>query len=245
MADIASAAAAAPEPLLYQGANIAFDPYFDVLAEHASESRPGTSTARESAQTVDLVWKDLTFTVPAKGYPDGRRKIIDGLSGSAKAGQLVAIMGPSGSGKSSLANILAGRLTESKGAKISGSVSVNGLPRNFHTFKKQTAYVEQDDAIFAELTVREQITYAALLRLPAKMPKERKILRVEKVIEELGLAKCAETRVGNELVKGISGGERKRTAIGSELVTDSPLLFLDEYDLQSLVSPSSSAFHSS
>jgi energy-coupling factor transporter ATP-binding protein EcfA2/ABC-type multidrug transport system permease subunit len=54
------------------------------------------------------------------------------------------------------------------------------------------------------------------------------MLRVAKVIDELGLSKCADSRIGNELVKGISGGERKRVSIGSELVTDSPLLFLDE-----------------
>jgi ABC-type multidrug transport system ATPase subunit len=123
---------------------------------------------------------------------------------------------------------LSGRLGKSKGSTITGSVSVNGLPRDYETFKKRTAYVEQDDAIFAELTVREQITGAALLRLPSGMPKDRKLLRVDRVIDELGLAKCADSRVGGELVKGISGGERKRVAIGSELVTDSPLLFLDE-----------------
>lgn len=82
--------------------------------------------------------------------------------------------------------------------------------------------------MFAELTVEEQITYAALLRLPADMPREKKMIRVSRVVQELGLSKVRNTMVGNELIRGISGGERKRVNIGTELVTDPSLLFLDE-----------------
>lgn len=137
-------------------------------------------------------------------------------------------MGSSGAGKTSLLNLLAGRITTSKGAKATGSVRLNGEPRDYNKFSKLAAYVLQDDDMFAELTVEEQLTYAALLRLPSHMPREKKLMRVQKVIQELGLGKVKNTQIGNQIVRGISGGEKKRVNIGTELVTDPSLLFLDE-----------------
>mgnify|MGYP001319860274 CR=1 FL=1 len=88
--------------------------------------------------------------------------------------------------------------------------------------------VLQHDVFYAELTVRETITLSALLRLPQSMPREAKLQRVEDIITELGLRKCADTVVGNDLLRGVSGGERKRCNIGTELVVDPSLIFLDE-----------------
>ena len=77
--------------------------------------------------------------------------------------------------------------------------------------------------MFNNLTVLETLTYSALLRLPANMSLEKKQARVNTIIQRLGLSECQNTRI-----QGISGGERKRTAIGIELVTDPSILFLDE-----------------
>lgn len=82
--------------------------------------------------------------------------------------------------------------------------------------------------MFENLTVRETLEYAALLRLPSSMTREQKWNRVDQVIRELGLAKCENTRIGSPDVRGISGGERKRVSIGIELVTQPRLIFLDE-----------------
>lgn len=192
---------------------------------------------------VDLAWKDLTFSVPqtksrtkkkheesaqVDKVPAKEKLILKKISGMVQAGQMLAVMGSSGAGKTSLLNLLAGRITTSKGAKATGAVHVNGEARDYSKFKKISAYVLQDDDMFAELTVQEQITYAALLRLPSKMSRERKLARVDKVIQELGLAKVRDTQIGNQIIRGISGGERKRVNIGTELVTDPALLFLDE-----------------
>lgn len=141
---------------------------------------------------------------------------------------MLAVMGSSGAGKTSLLNLLAGRVSTSKGAKASGSVFLNGEARNYNKFRKLAAYVLQDDDMFAELTVEEQLTYAALLRLPSSMPREKKLMRVQKIIQELGLGKVKDTMIGSQIVRGISGGERKRVNIGTELVTNPSLLFLDE-----------------
>lgn len=76
------------------------------------------------------------------------------------------------------------------------------------------------------MTVRECLEFAAKLKLPGTLP--MKIARVNKLIHDLKLTKCANTRIGGPLVKGVSGGERKRTSIGVELITDPSLIFLDE-----------------
>ena len=82
--------------------------------------------------------------------------------------------------------------------------------------------------MYENLTVRETLTFAALLRLPSSLPNEEKLKRVNSVIQDLGLLKCQDTRIGDGEKRGISGGERKRVSIGMELVTDPNLLFLDE-----------------
>lgn len=165
---------------------------------------------------------------PEEEQAQRRKTILKGISGEARAGTMLAVMGSSGAGKTSLLNLLAGRVSTSKGAKASGSVFLNGEARNYNKFRKLAAYVLQDDDMFAELTVEEQLTYAALLRLPSSMPREKKLMRVQKIIQELGLGKVKDTMIGSHIVRGISGGERKRVNIGTELVTNPSLLFLDE-----------------
>ena len=76
------------------------------------------------------------------------------------------------------------------------------------------------------MTVRECLEFAAKLKLPGTYAS--KIARVNLLISELKLHKCASTKIGGPLVKGVSGGERKRTSIGVELITDPSLVFLDE-----------------
>jgi ATP-binding cassette subfamily G (WHITE) protein 2 len=76
------------------------------------------------------------------------------------------------------------------------------------------------------MTVKECLEFAAKLKLPGD--EESKMRRVYEIIEELRLQKCQNTQIGGPLIKGVSGGERKRTSIGVELITDPNLIFLDE-----------------
>ena len=76
------------------------------------------------------------------------------------------------------------------------------------------------------MTVRECLEFAAKLKLPGSY--EQKIERVNSLIQTLKMNKAQNTRIGGPLVKGVSGGERKRTSIGVELITDPSLIFLDE-----------------
>ena len=84
----------------------------------------------------------------------------------------------------------------------------------------------QDDVVMGTLTVKENLEFAANLRMRGNLTSKQKADWVDELIKELGLEKCENTKVGTELIKGVSGGERKRCNIGIELVTKPPVLFL-------------------
>jgi len=134
------------------------------------------------------------------------------------------ILGPTGCGKSSLLDILADR-KDPHG--LSGQVLVDGcVPPP--SFKYIVGYVVQDDIISGTLTVRENLMFSANVRLPNDISEDERKERVTQVIHDLGLESCADTKIGTEFVRGVSGGERKRTCIGMELVLSPKILFLDE-----------------
>eukprot|EP00008_Paramoeba_atlantica_P008136 CAMPEP_0201474880 /NCGR_PEP_ID=MMETSP0151_2-20130828/367_1 /ASSEMBLY_ACC=CAM_ASM_000257 /TAXON_ID=200890 /ORGANISM="Paramoeba atlantica, Strain 621/1 / CCAP 1560/9" /LENGTH=440 /DNA_ID=CAMNT_0047854803 /DNA_START=83 /DNA_END=1406 /DNA_ORIENTATION=- len=109
-----------------------------------------------------------------------------------------------------------------------GEVRMGGKQVVGSEMKKHVAYVMQDDALEGVLTVRENLFYSAMLRLPPSMSKEEKMERVEEVIGLLGLSKCADTKIGTPFLRGVSGGERRRCSIGMELITRPSILLLDE-----------------
>lgn len=136
-------------------------------------------------------------------------------------------MGSSGAGKTTLLNALCDRLPKNRTAKLEGEIVVNDTYKvDQKDFGKFGGYVMQDDVLFATLTCEEAITFAA--RLTNSETGEDLSRKVDLVIESLGLLKCRKTLVGSQMIKGLSGGERKRTAIGVELITNPSILFLDE-----------------
>lgn len=90
------------------------------------------------------------------------------------------------------------------------------------------ARLQQDDMCLFNLTVRETVTFAAKLRLPQTTPEQEKRHRVEELLGLLGLSSVADSVIGKEGKRGISGGERKRVSIAVELITNPDVLFLDE-----------------
>nr|XP_021144741.1 ATP-binding cassette sub-family G member 2 isoform X2 [Columba livia] len=151
------------------------------------------------------------------------KEVLRDVNGIMRPG-LNAILGPTGSGKSSLLDILAAR-KDPRG--LSGDILINGAPQPVN-FKCTSGYVVQDDVVMGTLTVRENLKFSAALRLPKSVKEQEKNERVNQVIKELGLTKVADSKVGTEFTRGVSGGERKRTSIGMELITDPAILFLDE-----------------
>lgn len=139
-------------------------------------------------------------------------------------------MGPTGCGKTSLLNVLAARVSSggSANSKLSGTITLNGTPRNDADFRKISAYVLQDDKLYPHLTVFETLLLAAHFYLGDDVSIESKYDVVDAVIAELGLEKTRNTVIGDERVRGVSGGERKRANVGVQLISDPAVLFLDE-----------------
>ncbi|KAI4086556.1 MAG: hypothetical protein LQ344_007459 [Seirophora lacunosa] len=146
-------------------------------------------------------------------------------------GVLNVIMGPSGSGKTSLLNLMADRLDDSLATsyKTTGNMKFNNTIPSAEVVKSMCSYVcQDDDALLARLTVRENLHFAAGLRLPTHLSKIEKRQRAESVLLKLGLKDCADNLVGDHLVKGISGGEKRRVTIAIQILTDPRILLLDE-----------------
>ncbi|CAL4912653.1 unnamed protein product [Urochloa decumbens] len=175
----------------------------------------------EPTLPIYLKFTEVKYRVAAKGSP---REILGGISGSASPGEVLALMGPSGSGKTTLLSILGGR---AGAGAVEGSISYNDEPYG-KSLKRRIGFVTQDDVLFTHLTVKETLTYAALLRLPRTMTRQQKKERAMDIIYELGLERCQDTMIGGSFVRGVSGGERKRVCIGNEILINPSLLFLDE-----------------
>jgi ABC-type multidrug transport system ATPase subunit len=136
-----------------------------------------------------------------------------------------------GAGKTSLLNILAGRAGSRSNITICADVRLNNYrvdPTSVDV-RKQIAFVAQDGSLQVTSTPRESIRFSAKLRLPISTTDADIETLTTSMLSELGLDDCADTIVGGgQLAKGISGGQRKRTSVGVELVTNPALVFLDE-----------------
>ncbi|XP_033641796.1 ABC transporter G family member 14-like isoform X1 [Asterias rubens] len=153
----------------------------------------------------------------------GNTSILQDVSGLAEPAQLMAVLGPSGCGKTTLLHVISGRLAEFD----FGSVMINDFPLT-KALRRKIALVLQDDIFFANLTIRETLMFTARLRLPSSMPYEAKERRVEEIVDTLDIRKCLDTKIGDYLKRGVSGGERKRANIACELLMDPAVLMLDE-----------------
>ena len=149
--------------------------------------------------------------------------ILNGITGSVLPGEMLAMLGPSGSGKTTLLTALGGRLS----GKLRGTITFNGKPFS-NSMKRNTGFVTQDDVMYPHLSVTETLVYTALLRLPGSITRQQKVTHAQDVITQLGLTKCKNSIIGDALVRGVSGGERKRVSIGQEMLINPSVLFLDE-----------------
>eukprot|EP01102_Stenamoeba_stenopodia_P021037 TRINITY_DN8378_c0_g1_i1.p1 TRINITY_DN8378_c0_g1~~TRINITY_DN8378_c0_g1_i1.p1 ORF type:complete len:700 (-),score=167.09 TRINITY_DN8378_c0_g1_i1:40-2139(-) len=168
---------------------------------------------------------DLVTEIPGKSFfapkQQIKKSVFRNVNFQVTPGELLAIMGPTGCGKTSLLNVIGGRNTKG----ITGDILFNNAPRT-KELKRITGYVLQDDLLFGTLTVHQTLAFTAALRLPLSAAERNK--RVEEILEALNLKKCRNTIIGNQWVRGVSGGERKRTNIGNELITNPSLILLDE-----------------
>jgi ABC-type multidrug transport system ATPase subunit/predicted component of type VI protein secretion system len=151
---------------------------------------------------------------------DNGKQLLSDISLTARPGTLTAVIGGSGAGKSTLARLIAGYTTPS-----SGSVTFEGhdIHAEYASLRSRIGMVPQDDVVHRQLTVNQALSYAAELRLPPDTSKADRFKVVSQVLDELDLAKHANTRVDK-----LSGGQRKRASVALELLTGPSLLILDE-----------------
>lgn len=182
--------------------------------------RASREVSRQSSEVaLEVKWNDITLKL-------GDKKLLHGVSGSVH-GKFCAIMGGSGSGKTTLLNYLARRM-QRQIKKEEGVSQLNGATYTRSTLKQVSGYVVQDDLLFGNLTVEETLAYAAKLRLPSEVTEEERRERVEDALQRLGLTHCRNTIIGDELKRGVSGGERKRVCVAVELLMRPNVLMLDE-----------------
>ncbi|XVE95658.1 hypothetical protein REPUB_Repub02eG0117600 [Reevesia pubescens] len=188
------------------------------------ESCTGRKIQFEPTLPICLKFEDVKYKTPIKGEKssDAEKYILHGITGLVHPGEVLALMGPSGGGKTTLLNLLSGRVKFD-----SGNITYNDQPYS-KSLKWRIGFVLQDDVAFPHLTVKETLTYAAMLRLPNTLTMQQKQERAMSVTRELGLERCQNTVIGGTFLRGISGGERKRVCIANEILLNPSILFLDE-----------------
>ncbi|KAJ9656445.1 FAD-dependent urate hydroxylase [Coniosporium apollinis] len=160
-------------------------------------------------------------------YNLGGKQILSGIQGAVHPGELLAIMGASGAGKTTFLDILA---RKNKRGYVQGEFYVNGERVLDEEFRSVIGFVDQEDTMLPTLTVHETILDSAMLRLPKEMSLAAKEQKVEDVEKQLGIYHIRHQQIGSEegSGRGISGGEKRRVGIACELVTSPSILFLDE-----------------
>ncbi|KAJ3059718.1 hypothetical protein HDU99_006237, partial [Rhizoclosmatium hyalinum] len=172
-------------------------------------------------QGLTLTWKELGYSVTNSKTKENSF-ILKEISGTLQPGEILAVLGPSGAGKSTFLDVIAGR--KGKSGTVHGSVFLDGQER---PIKKYASYVTQDDSLIGSFTVRETIRWAVKLILPT-LPFPTQEAKVQDMLVQFGLTKCADSVVGDVLRRGISGGEKRRLSIAVQLVKESKVVFLDE-----------------
>lgn len=144
----------------------------------------------------------------------------DHVTLNVKPGELIAIIGGSGAGKSTILNCMCGYLQPEQ-----GEIFINGvnLYQNFDSLKKLVGYVPQSDIVYDNLTLHDMLLYTAKLRLPKDAAPAEQEAAITRAIHMVGLSEKRDS-----FIRTLSGGQRKRASIAVELLSDPNLLFLDE-----------------
>ena len=185
--------------------------YSTILAEYNKKNG-----SEENSQQVEFSGRDINFR-----FPNSDNGMHD-LNFTLHSGELLAIMGGSGTGKTTLLSILNGSLIPQE-----GHITINGHDISEQKAKDLIGFVPQDDLLIEELTVYQNLYYTAKLCF-ASLSEEEIDRRVMKILKDLGLDATKDLKVGSAINKYISGGQRKRLNIALELIREPAVLFLDE-----------------
>jgi ABC-type multidrug transport system ATPase subunit/pSer/pThr/pTyr-binding forkhead associated (FHA) protein len=192
----------------------------DVIQIGPASARVGAATLEplEQVRGVDLVTTNACVDADVKRR--GRRRLLREVNLHLPPASLTAVAGPSGAGKTTLMRLLSGQTAASEGMVLYNGVNLAQC-REAHA--ALMAFVPQDDVVHPDLTVSEALGYQARLRLGKDATEGVRSTSINKALGFVGL----EDQKG-QLVKTLSGGQRKRVSIASELLNEPEILFLDE-----------------
>ncbi|KAJ7253386.1 hypothetical protein B0H12DRAFT_1233691 [Mycena haematopus] len=207
---------------------------FGLIRQHSAR-RASPIITDGSGVTVE--WSRVSYVVPSSSRSwfgrraqdvDDEKVVLDAVSGRVLPGQMMAVLGPSGAGKTTLVEILAGKR---KSGITTGSVAFPSA--GLSGAAPRIGFVPQQDVLPPMLTLRG-LLFAARLRLPESVSDTEKRERVEGIMQKLGISPLRDVRigwggdVGGGKARGISGGEMRRVTIGLELIASPEVLILDE-----------------
>ncbi|CAD7950917.1 unnamed protein product [Amoebophrya sp. A120] len=196
--------------------------YCPTLQDAIAEAERVDRDFQQHSDILCLEWRNLGFQVEKAGM------ILNNCYGKLHPGEVTALIGPSGAGKSTLMNLLAARQRwTGGGVQLSGEIRYGGKLVGYEQLKQSISFVMQYEELVGSETVLETFQFAAKLKLPNATEEERK-KNIEEMLVALDLDHVRDAKIGNALIKGISGGQRKRVAVGIELLTRPTVVFLDE-----------------
>lgn len=182
---------------------------------------------------VQLTWKDI-YVWPKPDvlcrdcrnveslFDENKRVILRNVNGTVRPGEYLSIIGSTGAGKTTLLQLLSGKMFPQNLA-WKGKIEINGEDRSSVGYSRFTAFVQQDDILLENMSVRECLQFAANIKSPGDL--ETREYHVNELLEELELVDSQHIRFGSDLLRK---GERKRASIGVELITNPSLLYVDE-----------------
>ncbi|CAM9511546.1 unnamed protein product, partial [Ectocarpus sp. 12 AP-2014] len=193
---------------------------FSTMLLHEEDRSKGNGNMEDGSGDDNIMLGFQNVSISADDPP---KHIVANVSGFVVKGGITAVLGPSSSGKSVLMKVLTGRLPT---LSCAGEVTFCGKRIDPNSQDNGFGFVPQEDSLIGDLTIRETFEVAARLRNVGTIEEASKASN--EVIDGLGLSKVGDNVVGTILKRGLSGGEKRRTTVGQELVVKQAMAFLDE-----------------